>query len=277
MPQPPEDPADASPADADADADAAPHARTRSYADVETELRAHPDVAECAVAMVETGPREAKLIAYVVSAGAARSEDLHSFLRGRLPLHRVPESVVKVRSLPHLADGRIDYEGLPRPVWRGVLPVAGKGSHATARPLPTLGVMAVPALIVAVVAFLLTDLLWQGSTDLSAVPGPWAGLFFLLYLVECLSFGLGVAFLLAGRSLVRGLGRPGRLTAMTHLAIVWLLAAWWPQDNFYRLAAKTDWPRQAALVYGFNITLMIAAAVLVLFVATGPARRPDDD
>ena len=44
-----------------------------------------------------------------------------------------------------------------------------------------------------------------------------------------------------------------------------LLIAWWPQDNFYRLATKTDWGRQAVLVYGFNITLIIAAAVLVAF------------
>jgi hypothetical protein len=47
--------------------------------------------------------------------------------------------------------------------------------------------------------------------------------------------------------------------------MVWLLVAWWPQDNLYRLTAKTDWGGQAALVYGFNVTLMIAAAVLVVF------------
>jgi hypothetical protein len=70
--------------------------------------------------------------------------------------------------------------------------------------------------------------------------------------------------------------RPGRspwLITAAHLSIVWLLVAWWPQDNFYRLAAKTDWDRQAALVYGFNITLMVAAAVLVVFVVRD--RRAD--
>jgi hypothetical protein len=50
-----------------------------------------------------------------------------------------------------------------------------------------------------------------------------------------------------------------------------LLVSWWPQDNLYRLAAKDDWPQQATLVYVFNVTLMIAAAVVAVF-ATRPPR-----
>ncbi|HZX37397.1 MAG TPA: hypothetical protein VFF37_03500, partial [Streptomyces sp.] len=64
-------------------------------------------------------------------------------------------------------------------------------------------------------------------------------------------------------------GRPRGLTTAAHLAIVWLLASWWPQDNLYRLAAKQDWPRQAALVYTFNVPLMIAAGVVAAWAVWG--------
>lgn len=56
------------------------------------------------------------------------------------------------------------------------------------------------------------------------------------------------------------------------LAVGWLLAAWWPQDNWYRVSRATDWPRQAALVYGFNVSLLLAALVLVGFLAWQPER-----
>ncbi|WP_159766430.1 hypothetical protein [Streptomyces sp. HM190] len=66
-------------------------------------------------------------------------------------------------------------------------------------------------------------------------------------------------------------GRSGGLTTAAHPAVVWLLVSWWPQDNFYRLAAKHAWERRAALVYAFNVPLMVAAAV---YVTRGPERSP---
>lgn len=53
--------------------------------------------------------------------------------------------------------------------------------------------------------------------------------------------------------------------------------AWWPQDNLYRLAAKQDWPRQAALVYTFNIPLMIAGVVVAAYVIAKPPKPFDVD
>ena len=92
-------------------------------------------------------------------------------------------------------------------------------------------------------------------------------------LAEDLSFGIGVAFLFLGHPAMARLGRPAGWTVLAYLAIVWLLVAWWPQDNLYRLAAKTDWPRQAALVLAFNVTLMLAAAALAAFAVS--SRRAD--
>jgi hypothetical protein len=224
-------------------------------------------VRECAVTRIRTGPRRHTLVAYVVTDGPVGAEELRAFLSGsRLPAGRVPRAVIPVDSLPRTASGEVDLAGLPLPVLpgraaggKGALPAVDEGTRLTVAMLLTTGP-------VAVAAFLVTDLLWPHSTDLSAVPQPWAGLFTGLYAAECLSFGLGIGFLFFGRRRMAGQGRPAWLTTLAHLSIAWLLAAWWPQDNFYRLAAKTDWGRQAALVYGFNITLMIAAAVVVAFV-----------
>jgi hypothetical protein len=185
---------------------------------------------------------------------------------------------VPVSSLPRTANGELDVAALPHPVT--VTPsTGGKGGPTYGYPSEfwdrrsenaVVG-MVVTALLVALAAFLLTDTLWPYSTDRSAVPQPWSGLFLVLYVCECLAFGLGIGFLLFGRPLVRANGRSRPLTAITHLAIAWSSAAWWPQDNFYRLAAKTDWPRQAALVYVFNVSLMVAAAVIIVFAAARPA------
>jgi hypothetical protein len=234
------------------------------YDDVEAELRRHPKVRECVVATIHAGSRNT-LVAYVVTAGRTDPAEIRAFLATqRVRSDRIPRAVIVVDSLPRTSSGEVDREGLPLPVLPGRA-AGGKGSLPAFGDGPPGPVMLVLAVIVAVPAFLLTNTFWPGSTDLSVVPQPWAGLFTVLYVAECLSFGLGAGFLFLGRRRLLGMGRPPWLTTLAHLSVVWLLVAWWPQDNFYRLAAKNDWERQAALVYGFNITLMIAAAVLVAF------------
>lgn len=236
-----------------------------AYDDVEAELRAHPKVRECVVTRIQTGPRKNMLVAYVVTIGQIDPAEIRAFLSApRLRSNRIPRAVIPVDSLPRTSSGELDRQGLPLPVLPGQA-AGGKGALSDFGDAP-LGVgMLALAGVIAVVAFLMTDIFWPGSTDLSVVPQPFAGLFTGLYVAECLSFGLGISFLFLGRRCLARLGRPPWLTTLAHLSMVWLLLAWWPQDNFYRLAAKTDWGRQAALVYGFNITLMIAAAVLVAF------------
>lgn len=251
--------------------------RKGAHLDAETVLRGHPSVEECAVAEIETAPGRATLAAYVVLADGARSDPagIRTYASGRLPSARAPRTVVPLVSLPRTRAGRIDRRSLPlpvRPSGAGAGPGgkggSGYGSDDAAGCAPVaVGVVA------AVLAAVFTGFLWPHSTDLAGVPQPEALLFLGLYVCEWLSFGLGVAFLFWGRDVMARQERSRRLTVAAHLSAVWLLAAWWPQDNFYRLARKTDWPRQAALVYGFNITLMIAAAVLLAFLAARPRER----
>ena len=240
--------------------------------DVEAALSRHPLVRACAVLAVPTGRSGDTLVAYV-ETDEATPEQIREFLAGTgLPAESLPRAVVPMPALPRTGTGAVDRTALPLPP----LPAAAVGKHGAVAAAGPAGRVAAALVLIAggaVAALLLTDLLWPGSTDLSVVPSPWAGLFRVLYVAECLSFGIGIAFLFLGRPALARLGRPAGLTTLAYLAIAWLLVAWWPQDNFYRLAAKTDWPRQAALVFGFNVTLMIAAAILAAFAAT--SRRAD--
>ncbi|WP_225851053.1 AMP-binding protein [Streptomyces sp. HPF1205] len=251
--------------------------RKGAHADAEAVLRGHPSVEECAVAEIGTDAGRTSLAAYVVLADGARSDPagIRSYASARLPSGRAPRTVVPLASLPRTRAGRIDRRGLPQPARPpGAGTTAGGKGGSGSGPGDATGCAALAAGVVA--AFLsavFTDVLWPHSTDLTGVPQPEALLFFGLYVCEWLSFGLGVAFLFHGRHMIARQERSPRFTTAAHLSVVWLLAAWWPQDNFYRLARKTDWPRQAALVYGFNVTLMIAAAVLVVFFAARPRER----
>lgn len=257
-----------------------------SYADIEAELSRHPLVRECAIARIEVGPGRTYLIAYVVTEHAVGPLELQKFLtEPRVGHRRTPGAFVPVTSLPRTPDGKLRVAELPQPVQvqRSSSSKGGTRYSYTyppafwpQRPIPPSLGISVLVLPMAIGSFVLGKVFWPNSTNLTGVPQPWAALFVLLYLVECLAFGLGIGFLAFGRPAVQRLGRSPFLTTMAHLAISWSLVAWWPQDTAYRLASKTDWPRQAVLVYSFNITLMIAAAVLVAFATASPANGLPD-
>ena len=238
--------------------------------DVVAALLQHPQVRDCAVVSIPTGQDGDTVVAYV-ETDDAEAEQVRAFLsESGLPESSIPGAVVPMRSLPRTASGQVDRAALPLPP----LPAAMVGKTGLVdgldwRPFAVIAITVGCALA----AWLLTDHLWPGSTALGWVPSPWAGLFRGLYVAECLSFGAGVAFLFLGWAPLVRVGRPLEWTRPAYVAIVWLLVAWWPQDNLYRLTYKDDWPRQAALVYGFNITLMLAAAVLAVFAVSG--RRQD--
>ncbi|MET9700255.1 AMP-binding protein [Streptomyces sp. NPDC006529] len=277
---------------------------------IESVLRGHPGIGGALVRGVPDGPSKVRLVAYVAPPGVSPSagggplprprrgsgpsgdafadrstdastdgelpdtETLGRYLSSRLPEEEIPRAVVRLRALPRARSGREDRAALPLPVsgapGRGVR-ASGKYT-ASGGEVPTSCGIGCGALLVAMVAFSFTGILWPGSTDLTGVPSGYRTLFTLLYGFEWLSFGLGVVLLLVGRPALRRQGRGPALTAAAHLALVYLLVAWWPQDNLYRLAAKQDWPRQAALVYAFNVPLMIAAVIVAVFATREPSR-----
>ncbi|MGW0704581.1 AMP-binding protein [Streptomyces sp. NPDC002643] len=240
----------------------------------EVALAADPEIREAAIIAVE----EDRLIAYVVPrspTGAPGVDTVRGRLTGLVPEREIPGAVVNMGVLPRNRAGRIDRRLLPLPAERSASgAVSGKGGGVPLEPEGFLYGMGCATLALGLpLAWSLTDVFWPGSTDLTLVPAPWSWLFRGLYAAELLAFCLGLAFLFAGRPLMARQGRSAGLTTAAHLAVVWLLVSWWPQDNFYRLAGKDDWERQAALVYAFNVPLMIAAVVVAVFVT----RRPKTD
>ncbi|WP_329200529.1 MULTISPECIES: AMP-binding protein [unclassified Streptomyces] len=266
---------------------------------LESLIRSHDGVGSALVADVRDGgsadggpgkrPRAGSrgIVAYLApppagappGAGLPDAVALRAHLADEVPPEHLPYTVVPLRALPRDRTGREDRAGLPLPplpdgparTARGAGKYAGGGGEQLSPAFAS----GCAVLVLALFALALTGVFWPGSTDLSGVPSPWAALFFVLYVFEALAFAAGVVFLFGGRSRMRGRSRA--LTRAAHLAVVYLLVAWWPQDNLYRLAAKHDWPRQAALVYTFNIPLMIAGAVVALYLTRKPASPFGDD
>lgn len=238
-----------------------------AFDEVEAELRRHPNIRDCVVTEVRVSPSRDMVVAYVEADGRIDPAEVRDFLiTPRVRASQVPKAVITVKALPRTSSGAVDRESLPQPPVQPGRLAGIKVPGGTAYGDGVFwALIAFPTVIFGLLAYLTTGLFWPGATDLSIVPQPYAFLFGVLYIVECLAFGLGIGFLFMGRSRLRRMGRPAGLTTITHLAVVWLLISWWPQDNSYRLTAKTDWSSQASLVYVFNVTLMIAAAIVVVF------------
>ncbi|WP_030717961.1 AMP-binding protein [Streptomyces sp. NRRL S-237] len=253
---------------------------------VESAIRSHEGIGAVILKGVDgpRGPR--RLVAYVAPppggrAGVARAplpdiEELRDHLAGKVLREESPRTVIRLRALPRTTAGQEDRDALPLPIMPAAVRTAGSksgkyGAAAGKSETPAGCAAGCGGVGLGFVAMILTNFLWPGSTDLTGVPQPWAFLFSLLYLFECAAFGVGVVFLFGGRARMLRQRRGPSLTVAAHLAVSYLLLSWWPQDNLYRLAAKQDWSRQAALVYAFNVPLMIAGAVVAAYVVSKPA------
>jgi amino acid adenylation domain-containing protein len=85
--------------------------------EIESALRRHQDVRECAVVAHGETPLAKRLIAYVVFAGESRSEplELRDFLQAELPDYMLPSVFVALDALPLTPSGKLDRRALPPP------------------------------------------------------------------------------------------------------------------------------------------------------------------
>ncbi|HEX7241786.1 MAG TPA: amino acid adenylation domain-containing protein, partial [Longimicrobiaceae bacterium] len=84
--------------------------------EIEAALRDHPSVREVAVLAREDAPGEARLVAYVVPAGAEMAAmTLRAHLVPRLPEHMIPTALVVLEALPLTPSGKLDRRALPAP------------------------------------------------------------------------------------------------------------------------------------------------------------------
>lgn len=88
--------------------------------------------------------------------------------------------------------------------------------------------------------------------------------------IPALSFGLGVAFLLFGRQLVRA-SHPSVLSSASFISIGWLLTNWWPHSNFHRVS--NGWANLVAVDYFFHTTVIAATCVVAVFFMTVISER----
>ncbi len=97
--------------------------------EVEAALRSHPEVSEAAVRVLDEGSADARLVGYVVPAGAdpPTSTELRTYVAGRLPDWMIPGLVVELDALPLTGRGKVDLAALPDPFGRGE---GGRGENS---------------------------------------------------------------------------------------------------------------------------------------------------
>jgi len=87
-------------------------------AEIEHVLSTSPGVADCATAVVKNRLGEDQLVGYVVLKEAAQFQqhEVEEHLESRLPDYMVPRRYAILDSLPTLATGKVDRQGLPNPL-----------------------------------------------------------------------------------------------------------------------------------------------------------------
>lgn len=82
--------------------------------EVETVLKQHANVSDCAVVVSETFADEKRLVAFVKNAESAQwdEEALRQSLHEKLPEYMVPAAFVRLASLPLTVNGKIDRQAL---------------------------------------------------------------------------------------------------------------------------------------------------------------------
>lgn len=118
-------------------------------------------------------------------------------------------------------------------------------------------------LAAAAVAVPLSFVLWRTPPGAVAPPPGLLPYFIVIgVVIPALSFGLGVAFLLLGRTHIH-LEQAPRLSRAAFLSIGWLLLNWWPHSNFHRVAS--GWTNIVLVDYFFHTTVIVATCVVAAF------------
>jgi hypothetical protein len=83
--------------------------------EIESVLGKHPGVRESVVLIRDDEGGEKRLLAYVVphTGQTLSSNELHTFLKDRLPEYMVPAAFVKLERMPLTSNGKIDRPALP--------------------------------------------------------------------------------------------------------------------------------------------------------------------
>ncbi len=133
-------------------------------------------------------------------------------------------------------------------------------------------------LVAAGAAMVVGPILWPTS-DPPLFPEPTATQlpqFVALQVVTCLTFGLGVSFLLFGLPVVREVTAGWKRRAWSaYLSIGWLLVSWWPHGHLHQHNGH-DVQGLLYIEYGFHVAPMLAGLILAYgFLSLMRERRGD--
>lgn len=128
-------------------------------------------------------------------------------------------------------------------------------------------------LLIGLPAFYLGPKLWPPSPMMNPTPAQ-LPFFMLISLVEALVFGLGIAFIFYGKSIISSAPAASKSWATSaYLGISWLLVSWWPHDNFH-IHNGLDMQGLLYIEYGFHLTLIISSlAVAYYFLMLKPTAK----
>ena len=116
---------------------------------------------------------------------------------------------------------------------------------------------------VAAAAVPLSFVLWRTPPGVATPPPSMLPILIpISVVIPALAFGLGVAFVLLGRQLIRT-NRPSALSRASLVSIAWLLTNWWPHSNFHRVS--NGWANLVAVDYFFHTTVIIASCIVAVF------------
>lgn len=123
----------------------------------------------------------------------------------------------------------------------------------------------VVTVIVAVVAFSLSHIIWPDP--LSALPpnDVQRPFFVLLEIIEAIAFGFGISFLLFVWKPISRAFENSWLARLAFFSADWLLLSWWPHDNMHRITQRGNYTALLKIEYGFHLTLIIAGFILAYF------------
>ena len=112
----------------------------------------------------------------------------------------------------------------------------------------------------------LSLILWRTPPGAATPPaGIMPAVFAIAVVIPALSFGVGVAFVLFGRTLIRT-AQPLGLSRAAFVSTAWLLTNWWPHSNFHRVS--NGWTNLLLVDYFFHTTVIVASCVVAAFVLT---------
>lgn len=122
---------------------------------------------------------------------------------------------------------------------------------------------AVITVVFAIISFILGPVLWPMPEGGISPVGLQLPLFIVIGALESVAFGLGMAFLILGWKLCRGVPAAlQRSMFVFFISIGWSLVSWWPHDRMHMSNGGENLWGLLLIEYLFHVSLIVSAIVI---------------